>query len=91
MFVTCLSSLSRGIRNEVENNSSGRSVFVKLTYSAENWKISAATLPNYFVAIAGGTTVYNLFLYQQTTIYMIFGRPEIVHTLCKILTGITSY
>ena len=62
MFVTCLSSLSRGIRNEVENNSLGRSVFVKLTYSAENWKIAcAATRPNYFVANAGGATVYNHF------------------------------
>jgi len=68
MFVTYLSSLSRGIRNEVENNSSGRSVFVKLTYSAENWKISAATRPNYFIANAGGATVYNHFLYQQSTI-----------------------
>jgi len=41
---------------------------VKLTYSAENWKISAATRPNYIVANAGGAIVYNHFLYQQSTI-----------------------
>ena len=64
---------------------------MKLTYSAENWKISAATRPNYIVANAGGVIVYNHFLYQQSTKQMIFGRPEIVHTLCKILTGITDY
>ena len=67
MIVTCLSSLSRRIRNEVENKSSGRSVFVKLTYSAENWKIATATRQNYFVANAGGAIVYNHFLYQQST------------------------
>jgi len=51
----------------VEYNSSGRNVLVKLTYSAENWKISAATRPNYIVANAGGAIVYNHFLYQQST------------------------